>query len=102
LEFKDKERLAEFFQKTRKLYPDSLRRTNRIFLSGDHVITAWVLQATLTEPFYGLLRKAPVSVHGTSIERIDDEKITDWADYDDGLTSRCPAQDSHFTEGVEL
>jgi hypothetical protein len=65
LESKDKERLAEFFQKTRELYPDSLRQTNRIFVSGGHVITEWTLQATLTEPFYELLRKAPVSGHGT-------------------------------------
>jgi len=102
LEFKDKERLTEFFQKAQELYPDSLRRTNTIFVSGDHVITEWTLQATLTEPFYGLLRRVPVSVHGTSIVRIDDGKITDWADYYDGLTSRRTAQASHFTEWVEL
>ena len=102
LEFKDKERLAEFFQQTQELYPDSLRQTNAIFVSGDHVITEWTLQATLTEPFYGLLRKAPVSVHGTSIVRIDKGKITDWADYYDGLTSRRTTLASHFTEWVEL
>jgi steroid delta-isomerase-like uncharacterized protein len=102
LEFRDKERLAEFFQKIRELYPDSLRRTDTIFVSGDHVITEWTLQATLTEPFYGLLRKVPVSLHGTSIVRIDDGKIADWADYYDGLTSRRTAAASHFTEWVEL
>jgi hypothetical protein len=57
LEFKDKERLAEFFQKAQELYPDSLRQTNTIFVSGDHIITEWTLQATLTEPFYELLRQ---------------------------------------------
>src|SRR5260370_31645769 len=51
LEFKDKERLTEFFQKTRELYPDSLLQTDTIFVSGDHMITEWTLQATLTEPF---------------------------------------------------
>src|SRR5262249_18417300 len=35
LEFKDKQRLAEFFQKARELYPESVLQTNRIFLSGD-------------------------------------------------------------------
>ena len=65
LEFKDKERLAEFFQKTRELYPDSLLLTDTIFVSGDGVITEWTLQATLKEPFYGdLSRKVRVSVRG--------------------------------------
>jgi hypothetical protein len=49
LEFKDKELLAEFFQKTRELYPDSVLLTETIFVSGDHVIAEWTLQATLTE-----------------------------------------------------
>jgi len=102
LEFKDKDRLAEFFQKARELYPDSLRKTNTIFVSGDHVITEWTLQATLTEPFHGLLLKVPVSVHGTSIVRTHNRKITDWADYYDGLTSRRTALGAHFTEWVEL
>jgi steroid delta-isomerase-like uncharacterized protein len=101
LEFKDKERLVEFFQKARELYPDSLRKTNTIFLSLDHVITEWTLQGTLTEPFHGLLLKVPVSVHGTSIVRIDNGKITDWADYYDALTSRRTALGAHFTEWVE-
>jgi len=65
LEFKDKERLTEFFQKTRELYADSLLLTDTIFVSGDDVITEWTLQATLKEPFYGdLSRKVRVSVRG--------------------------------------
>ena len=103
LEFKDKERLREFFQKTRELYPGSFLQTDSIFVSGDHVITEWTFQATLTEPFYGgLSRKVRVSFHGTSIVRTDNGKITDWADYYDGLTSRRTALASYFTEWVEL
>jgi ketosteroid isomerase-like protein len=103
LEFKDKERLREFFQKTRELYPDSVLLTETIFVSGDHVITESTLQATLTEPFYGgLARKLPVSLQGSSIVRTDNGKITDWADYYDGLTSRRTALASHFKEWVEL
>jgi ketosteroid isomerase-like protein len=102
-EFKDKERLREFFQKTRELYPDSFLQTDSIFVSGDHVITEWTLQATFTEPFYGgLSPKVRVSLHGTSIVRTDNGKITDWADYYDGLTSRRLALASYFTEWVEL
>jgi hypothetical protein len=55
LEFKDRERLVQFFQKASELYPDSSLRTDTIFVSGDHVITEWTLETTLTEPFYGRL-----------------------------------------------
>ena len=103
LEFNNRERLAEFFQKTRELFPDSSLHTDRIFVSGDHVITEWTLETTLMEPFYGRLsRKVPVSLHRASIVRIDDGKITDWSDYYDGLTSRRTALASYFTEWVGL
>ena len=103
LEFKDKERLAEFFQKSRQLYPDSSLQTDTTFVSGEHVITEWTLQATLTEPFYGgLSRKVPISVHGTSVVRTDNGTITNWADYYDGLSSRRTALAAYFTEWVEL
>src|SRR5262245_30798914 len=53
LEFKDTERLSEFFRKTRELYPDSCLETDTIYVSGDHVILEWTLQTMVTEPFYG-------------------------------------------------
>ena len=103
LEFTEKERLSEFFRKTQQLYPDSLLQTDTIFVSGDHVITEWTLQSMLTEPFFGgLSRKVPVSLHGTSIVRTDNGKITDWSDYYDGLTSRRTALAAYFTEWVGL
>ena len=103
LEFKDKERLAEFFKKTRELYPDSFLEPNTIFISGDHVITEWTLQSMMTEPFYGgLSRKVQVSLQGVSILRTANGQITDWADYYDGLTSRRTALAAHFEEWVEL
>jgi hypothetical protein len=37
LELKHRERLAEFFQKTRELYPDSSLQTDRILVNGDYV-----------------------------------------------------------------
>jgi steroid delta-isomerase-like uncharacterized protein len=102
LEFTDKERLAEFFQKARELYPDSLLQTDAIFGSGDRVITEWTLQANITEFLYaGLSRKIPVSVRGASIVLIDNGKVARWSDYYDGLTSRRIALASYFTEWVE-
>ena len=102
LEFKDKERLTEFFRKTRELYPDYLLQEDQTFVSGEHVITQWTLQVTITEPFYaGLTRRIPISITGVSIVRTDNGKIADWADYYDGLTSRRTALAAHFTERAE-
>ena len=103
LEFKDKERLAEFFYRTRELYPDSFLRTDTIFVGGNRVIAEWTLRFTLTEPFYGgLKRTVKVSVQGVSIVRIENGNIAEWADYYDGLTSRRTALGAHFEEWVEL
>src|SRR5580704_9102669 len=65
LEFKDKGLLSEFLSKTRELFPDTERRDNTIFSSGDLVISEWTLTATKTEPFLGgLLRKVPICLRG--------------------------------------
>jgi ketosteroid isomerase-like protein len=103
LEFKDKERLAEFFRQTRELYLDSSLQTDRILVSDDHVVTEWTFRAAVTEPFDGRLsRKIPISLHGVSIVRIENGEITDWTDYYDGLTSRRTALAPYFTEWIEL
>jgi steroid delta-isomerase-like uncharacterized protein len=102
LEFTNRERLAEFFQKTRELYPDSSLRTDRVLVSGEHVTTQWMLKVTIKEPFYGgLTWNHLLSLPGVSIVRVDNGKIADWADYYDGLTSRRTALAAHFTEWIE-
>ena len=102
LEFTDKQRLTEFFRKARELYPDYFVQADQTFVSGEHVITQWTLQVTVSEPFYaGLTRKIPISIAGVSIVRIDDGKIAEWADYYDGLTARRTALAEHFTEWIE-
>ena len=101
LEFKDKERLTEFFQKAWELFPGSLLQTDAIFVSRDRVITEWTLNANVTEPFYaGLTRRVRVFVRGASIVQFDNGKITSWSDYYDGLTSCRAALASYFTERV--
>jgi steroid delta-isomerase-like uncharacterized protein len=103
LEFKDKARLAEFFQKAWELFPGSLLQAESIVVSRDRVITEWTLKAYVTEPFYaGLTRRVRVSVRGASIVQFDNGKIVAWSDYYDGLTSRRAALASYFTEPVEL
>ena len=103
LEFKDKERLAEFFRKNRELYPDGELQPDTIFLRGDRVVAEWTLRATLVEPFFGgMSRKVPISLHGVSIVRTENGKITDWTDYYDGMTSRRTALAAQFEEWVDL
>ena len=103
LEFKDKGRLAEFFRKNRELFPDAELQTDTIFLRGDRVVAEWTLRATLVEPFFGgMSRKVPISLHGVSIVRTKNGKITDWTDYYDGMTSRRTALAAQFEEWVDL
>jgi ketosteroid isomerase-like protein len=103
LKFNNPRRLAEFFRKERELYPDSSLQTDKIIVSGNHVIIEWTLRNTLTEPFYGgLKRKVPIELHGASVVRTANGKITGWTDYYDGLASRRTSLAAHFEEWVEL
>lgn len=103
LAFRDKWRLAEFFRKTRELYPDSSLLTNTIFVCGDDVISEWTLRVRLTEPFFGgSSRRVAISLPGVSVVRIENGDITRWSEYYDGRTSRRTALASYFTDWVEI
>ena len=52
--------------------------------------------------FGGLSRTVPITVQGVSIVRMDSRRISDWADYYDGLTSRRTRLADYFTEWIEL
>src|SRR5262244_2932755 len=41
LEFTDKGRLVEFFQKTRELFPDTVVEVDSTFQCGDYVVAEW-------------------------------------------------------------
>jgi hypothetical protein len=103
LEFRDKARLTEFFQKTRELYPHSLLLTDSIFVSGDHVISEWTVRDMITERIFGeYSREVPICVHGVSVVRIENGEITEWSDYYDRLTSRRTALASYFTDWIDV
>jgi len=103
LQFTNRRRLSEFFQKARELYPDSSWQTDRILVSGDQVTAEWTLRTTVTEPFHGWLsRKVPIELHGVSIVRTENGRIIDWTDYYDGLRARRTALGAYFEEWVEL
>jgi hypothetical protein len=77
-------------------------RTDRTFVSGEHVITQWMLKVTIKEPFYGgLTWNHPLSLPGVSIVLVDNGKIAEWDDYYDGLTARRTSLAAHFTEWIE-
>jgi steroid delta-isomerase-like uncharacterized protein len=103
LEFQDKGRLTEFFAKIHELFPDSERKDNTIFSSGDRIITEWTLTATTTEPFLERrLRKVPISVQGISVVQIKNGRISQWSDYYDQIKSRRYKVAAWFTEWIEL
>jgi len=103
LEFRGMRRLADFFKKTRELYPDASLQTDKILVSGDHVIIQWTLHTVLTELFYGgLSRNVPILLHGASIVCAENACVKSWPEYYDGLKSRRTALAAHFEEWIEL
>src|SRR5262245_30866139 len=61
-----------FSGRRRELYPDTLVRTETIFVSGQHALTKWTVQATLIEPTSSNSRqKVPKSVHGVSVVLVE-------------------------------
>jgi hypothetical protein len=103
LEFKNKERLAEFFKKTHELFPDSCLEVDSVLLGIDHQISEWRLRTTVTRVFdRGLSRQTQVLLRGVTVVRIKAGRITDWSDYYSGLTSQRSALASYFTDWIEL
>jgi len=103
LKFKEKERLAQFFEKTRELFPDLCVQLDALLVGVDRVAGEWTLHTTVTEPFYGgLSRRVQVSLPGVSVVRTNNGLITDWSEYYDGLTCRRTSLASYFTEWVEI
>ena len=102
LDFTDKRRLIEFFQKSRELFPDTVVEVDSAFQCGDHAVAEWKLTATKPVPYYGSTHfRIPISLRGTSIVRIEDGKIIHWSDYYDGLKSRRQSLAAFFAEWIE-
>ncbi len=98
-----KEKLTEFFEKARELYPESVMELGKIVVGGDDVAVEWTLRTSVVEPFFGgQARTIPVIIHGASIVHTEDGRVTRWSDYYDGLGARRTALSSYFTEWIEL
>jgi ketosteroid isomerase-like protein len=100
LEFTDKGRLSEFFQKSRELFPDTVVEVISTFESGDHVIAEWKLTAT-QRVSYWIQLQVPISLLGVSIAEIENGRITHWSDYYDEKTSGRVTLASLFTDWIE-
>ena len=101
LRFTDKERLDEFFRKERELFPDTVLEVLSAFESGEYVVAEWKVTTSQTMPLGSLQLRLPVSFKGTSVVRIETERITSWSDYYDQSTSRRFRLGAFFTEWVE-
>ncbi len=96
-----KERLTEYFEKARELYPDSALEPGAMVSSGNDVTLEWILK--FSEPlFSGQIRTVPVLLYGASIVRTGNGRVTRWCDYYNGLGARRTALSSYFTEWVEV
>ena len=103
LAFNDKNRLTEFFQKSRELFPDTEVVVTSTFESGDHVIAEWKLTATEVVPYFGSTNyRRPFSLPGVSVVEVKDGRIINWLDYYDLPTSRRMRLGAFFEEWIEL
>src|SRR5215831_6792415 len=80
LEFTDKGRLIEFFQKSQELFPDTVVKVDSTLQCGDHAVAEWTLTATQTVPGSGPTHfRFPISLRGTSIVCTENGRITFWS-----------------------
>jgi SnoaL-like polyketide cyclase len=93
--------LAEFLQKSRELFPDTVVEVVSAVQSGDTAIAEWKLRATDTVSFGSMKLRLPISLSGVSTVQFKKEKITQWSDYYDQLKSRRVGLAATFAEWVE-
>jgi hypothetical protein len=101
LQFRDKERLTEFFQKSFELFPDTVVELVSTFECGDYAIAEWKLTATQTEQFGSRRYRFPIVLPGSTIVQVENRRVAHWSDYYDKLTSRRGPLKAFFEEWIE-
>ena len=101
LQFRDKGRLTEFFQKACELFPDTLVELVSTFECGDYAIGEWKLTGTQIEQFGYRSYRFPIVLSGSTIVQIEKGRVTHWSDYYDRLTSRRGPLKAFFEEWIE-
>ena len=88
LEFTDKLRLTEFFQKSRELFPETALEIVSLFEERDLAIAQWKLSATQIVPHGSISYRFPILLFGATIMRVENGRIVEWSDYYDQSSSR--------------
>jgi steroid delta-isomerase-like uncharacterized protein len=101
LEFTDKGRLTEFFQKACELFPDTMVELVSTFECGNYAIAEWKLTGTQIEQFGSRSYRFPIALRGSTIIRIEKGRVAHWSDYYDQLRSRRGALKAFFEEWIE-
>lgn len=101
LEFVDKERLREFFEKSRQLFPDTAVELIAAYESGDTAFSEWRLTATWPTYYGSVPLQLPISLRGASIAKIQNGRIRYWSDYYDEKSSWRLTLASYFMDRNE-
>jgi steroid delta-isomerase-like uncharacterized protein len=101
LEFTDKPRLTEFFQKARELFPDTTLEIVSLFESGDQAAAEWKLTATENTAYGSISYRVPVSLLGSTTVHVEYGKIVQWSDYYDQNSAHRANLAAFFSEWVE-
>ena len=101
LEFTDKPRLTDFFEKCRELFPDTTLQIVSICEDGDRAFAQWKLCATQTVPYGSISYQFPISLFGATIVHVENGRIVAWSDYYDQISSRRMSLGAFFTDWVE-
>jgi len=101
LQFSEKERLTEFLQKSRELFPDTAIDVTSVLQSGDTAVAEWKLTATETLAYGSIKPRVRISLSGVTVVQFRQGKVTRWSDYYDPLKSRRAGLAGLFTEWVE-
>jgi hypothetical protein len=102
LEFTNKERLIEFFHKSRELFPDTALEIESAFGYGGRATAEWKLTATQTESYGSLHYRFPIALRGSTIVGVVNGRVTRWSEYYDKPTSRRYRLSGIFKEWIEL
>jgi ketosteroid isomerase-like protein len=101
LEFTDKARLTEFFEKSSELFPDTRLEVISLFEDGEQAVAQWKVSATQIAPYGSISYRFPIFLFGVTIVRVEKGKITQWSDYYDQTSSRRMSLGAFFTDWFE-
>jgi steroid delta-isomerase-like uncharacterized protein len=101
LEFTEKERLIDFFRKSRELQPDASVKIVSSFQAEDNIAAEWEFTATQEESSGYFCRRLPICLQGVTVAQVKDGRITRWSDFYDQVQSRRVRLAALFRDWIE-